>query len=171
MISVWDFMFLEGWDWEVRYKGTKLGPGDSFSHKDLRVDGRSYPIAAGMFSFGHDDAKFTNLKITFDDREYFVSPFFLYTILGTWTGWLPSFFFVSRYSITTDQYAIGTNPLILIPCKKHFEIEIIQPRYSPITGNLLTGTVSAYVFALVFKITDEDLFMESLRRLLRGEVG
>lgn len=170
VLSTWDFMFLEGWDWKLITKGTQLTPGKSLISSDLKIAGKSYTVGLGMMSYGHDDAKFTELRTIYDGNEITVSPFMLYSLVGTWTGWLPSFFFVSRFSTVTDQYAIGLNPTILLPCKESFEVQLYQPTKNPITGADLTGTVNAYVLIFSYRITDEKRFLESLRKLQKGEI-
>jgi len=165
MITTWDFMFLDGWDWKLVTKGRQLSPGQSLTAPELKIRGKSYTIGLGMLSYGHNDAKFTELKVLYDGHEITVSPWFLYSIVGTWTGWLPSFFFVSRYSTMVDQYAVGLNPTILLPCKKSFEVQLYQPKKNPINKSPLTGTINAYVLVFSYIITDEKRFLESLKRL------
>ena len=132
MISVWDFLLLDGWDWVLEIQGdSSMAPGDEFKSDRFKVTNKCYPVGLGMLSYGHDDAKYTELHVYYDKREIIVSPYMLYNLVGTWTGWLPSFFFVSRFSAVTDQYAIGSNPTILLPCKNSFEIRIKHPTRKP----------------------------------------
>jgi len=164
MITPWDFLFLEGWDWRYVLKGPiSLDPGEEYRDSNLRIEGPLYPIGIGMMTYGHDDSKFTQLIVDYNGRALTVSPFTLYSMVGTWTGWLPSYFFVSRFDVINDIYAIGSNPLVPVPCKNYIEVRVRHPtRFLTYT---ITGSTNVYVLLYVYRVIDEDKFIASLKKL------
>ena len=164
MITPWDFLLLDGWDWKFVLKGpVTLNPGDEYRDRSLRMEGPLYPVGMGLMSYGHDDSKFTQLIVDFDGKTLMVSPFGLYAMVGTWTGWLPSYFFVSRFDALTDTYAIGSNPMVPVPCKNYIELRVRHPTKFLTTS--ITGATNVYVLLYVYRIIDEDKFIESLKKL------
>ena len=165
MLSLMDFVFLEGWDWEIPIKGKVLSPGDRIQVK--RFEGKCWLVATGILTTGHDDAKYTTVHLVLDGRDYPISPYFTRVIMG-WTSWVPFGWFNTRYDTLSDIYGVAFIPTNPFPVRRSLEMYIEHPeRVTLADGSKydVTATVAAFGLVSYIFIRNEARFMESLKKL------